>query len=223
MNTPNPKVDAARKWAAEFRPKTGVDYDWVYQLAVARFQRLKDANKNLDDKAASIATAIGGGTGIFTLGSIAALTSGTVNPWVVGFALISVILAVGALCVSIGVRKTKGFPNSPEITYAAQCVQELSDQGNPKAALIGAWHVACEETTPILDKKADRLDLAFRLFAWAIAALILPIAAGVIIHAIKDSEKKEPTDIRIYSPVEIRRGSAAHAALAVGLHGGVFT
>jgi hypothetical protein len=173
-------TQAAIDWAMNFRPSKDDDYAWVYDLAVMRYQRLYEGTKRLDDKAAAIITAIGGSTGIFTLGSLAALGTNTVNPWVVVAALPTIMMAILSVAAAVRVRMGMLSVLTPNIPYAATCVQDLQAEGNPKAAVIGSWHIACEVSLQSHAAKLSRLDQAHRWFLGAMIGLLLPIGVGVL-------------------------------------------
>lgn len=173
--------EEALKFASSFSPDKDADFDWVYDLAKEQHKIYFDTAKNLDDKASSIVTALGGATGIFTLGSIAALGSDKVTPWIVLSAIPCVLSTITSLYFAVLVRTPKEM-EFPCPMDAARFVIDLKENGNPKAAFIGSWVLSSQTIYDSTFKKSKYLKQSMIWFLIAIAFLVLPMIVGIIVH-----------------------------------------
>lgn len=196
---------AAKALKEEFTPKEGVDYRWVVEFARRRHEYFEKSAESLDNKAASIIGYLGGGTGLFTLGSVAAIGSGNANPWIVLLAFPSVLLAGLALYFASKVRRTSsyGYPKLESAVEYAEHFQppiEDPDQKPTRSGeeeFIGTWHEATELTKCSLARKGRDFDWAMRLFFWAIIALFLPLTAGAVTGFLKQPPSKPVVEFKL--------------------------
>ncbi len=105
-NRPNLEKDEryreAEKFEQEIQPEKEVNYDWVWDYACETHNHIWERCKELDNKANDIIKYLGGGVGLFTVGTIANISSQ--NAWLVVwtipsffFSLASILFAVLAL------------------------------------------------------------------------------------------------------------------------------
>lgn len=180
-----PTAEAAAEWKTGFEPKPEVDYRWVVNFAKSTVDYYEKASADVDSKAASVVGYLGGGTGLFTLGSIAAVASGNAHYAIILCAMPSVIFATISLAFAIGVRLT-GNHGYPKLTSAVKFAEhygpsEKSSAGNGEVDFIGLWHQAATTTAHTVHRKSLLFDRSLKWFAAAVASLLIPLAAGAIV------------------------------------------
>src|SRR4051812_42777079 len=123
-----PGYAEARKFCDEFEPIEGVDYGWVADYAKDRQAMLLAAFKDLDDKAGAIITYLGSGTGLLTLGALAAAGSGALPALVVAI-IPAVVMATASLWQAAEARKTISVAFPPTVATATRYAKEYKDRG----------------------------------------------------------------------------------------------
>ena len=189
----HPDVKKAKDFNGSFEPTDKDSTAWILELAKARFAFRERSYKELDDKAAAITGYLGSGTGIFTLGSLAAIASDKVNPYVVIAAFPSVFFAAWSLWWAIRCRMAM-FIALPNVETA---VTYLSVAKFPEVEFAGQWEWAAAMTVPALDKKARYLNNSLRCFFWSIVAIALPMIAGIIVVLVSKPPAKVPASFVI--------------------------
>jgi hypothetical protein len=181
----------------EFQPLPGLDYGWIVKFAQDEYARLADGFKQLDEKAAAVGSYLGAGTGLLTLGSVAAMASGQVSPWTVVLAAPSILLGLSALIAGVRARLTVRRPTPPPAVRAVAYAEHYHERG--AAAFIGEWHLATVGALDALKLKARRVDLALHIFTAAIAALLIPLAFVVTVK-FNDPKPTTPATIEPAKP-----------------------
>ena len=185
------------KFRVEFEPDPAVDYGWVLKHA----ERVADHDfavyRRLDDKAAAVLGYVGGGAGIFTLGSLAAVASDKVDAVVAAFALPSVIAAALSVGFAARGRWSVDTPGPTSIGGAIKYAHYFG--GRAEAAFLGQWNQASADMKPVLAGKARWVNLATAAFAAAIVLLTLPLVAGIVVRT-RATPSPKPLEVRLVAP-----------------------
>jgi hypothetical protein len=202
-------VQAARDWRKNLHQKRGVDYSWVIEFAKQRHDYLEKSSEQIDAKASTILGYLGGGTGLFTLGSITAFGAGNIRSEVIWFALPSFLLAGISLLLAARVRltKTHGYPRLESAVDHAQYFQEIpapivtgpettlieeKKERDGQVEFLGVWNEATVKTSRSVEIKGRLLDLSIKYFVAAIAALALPLAISLWLGPAKSPVPRIP-------------------------------
>lgn len=188
MNTPqelnaateaNPDASAARRFQQTFTPQIGADYSWVEQYAKQQYETGLKMFADLDAKAASIITALSSATGLFTLGSLAAISSAKVPAGVVAWAAPSLICAVLAIVCAALVRRPRSIFQPPTaetmVSMADQYPTETDTRG--RAMMIPLWNWCFALLREPLDIKAWYIERSTWLTVASVTLLLLPFFA----------------------------------------------
>lgn len=163
-----------------FEPQDGVDYGWVGEYAKAQYAHYAAIFKDLDDKANSIVGYLGGGTSLLTLGTLTAVASGQISPWIIVFALPSIGLALASLFFAALARQANWIVSLPTV-QAACCYSEYAKfAGKGQAAFLGQWHLCITLMRPVVARKAFQVNVATWLFFSTVATLSLPLIVVLV-------------------------------------------
>lgn len=188
---------------ATFVPVEGYDYGWVVKLAKERYDSTRVDFKNIDDKAAHLMTYLGSGTGIVLAASLAGVTAGQVSPWVALLALPAFGAALFSLGMAAHARSPRALHCQPSARNAAQIVADERYKADAEACLIPTWTLAASLNQAEIDAKAGHLSRAtWALFA-ALALLVLPMVAGIVVRFNADPPKPPaPTEYHFIPPAK---------------------
>lgn len=171
-----PALLDAVAFRSEFRPDPETDYDWLLEYAKDRFEETVGIYNALDAKAATVLTHLGSGTGLLTLGTVAAVSSGSVTAVVGLTAVVPFLVASAALWFAVRARRS--FPHVWPPSAREQ-VRHATQSKTAKVETIADF----DQTTEYLSHRAaDRsrsLNHALRLMAYAVFALAAPLAVAV--------------------------------------------
>jgi hypothetical protein len=167
---------AAQRFKETFTPQAGVDYRWVVEHAKATFEHLNRVRAVLDDKANDIIKYVGGGTGLFTLGALASITTrdAYLVAWALpamGFAFLSVLLAAAA-------RKPSAALGPPDISGATDYAHTYKTRA--EAYFLGQWEPICTACRLANARKAAFVTWATRCYVGALGLLFLPVVVGFL-------------------------------------------
>lgn len=185
-----PVADAFRR---SFDPEAGVEYDWVYDYAVARYAATLLHFKELDDKALAIITYIGSGMGIFTLGALAAVANAKLPQAATASAIPSIICAFLALWYAKLARKTVNAPTVPTVRDTVIVAEAYRTKDRAKAAFLPKFNMSMELFRDLFEQKGRQIDIAMNWTLAAVGCLILPVVATLIANAISSS----PTSVTL--------------------------
>jgi hypothetical protein len=193
----DPKVVAAIEWRKTAAFRHGVNYAWAVKLAKDLHDYYEKSAKEIDDKAASVVGYLGGGTGLFTLGSVAAVGSGNAHWSVVVAALPSFLAAGLALHLAACVRRTHEFsiPSASSAVAYANFDEFIPPHtegktGNGEVEFMGQWHEAAAKVGAIVERKGALFDRSLRVFVIAVFSLILPLFTGIVVSIMKPTPVK---------------------------------
>jgi hypothetical protein len=122
---------------------------------------------------------LGGGAGIFALGSVAGLAANQLIVWVALFGLPSLFLAGLALVFAALARRPFVAAYPPSAAGALERAKLMPTAGEAEASLISVWHLATSLLQYATNKKAGWVVSATWMFVAAVACLILPVAAAL--------------------------------------------
>lgn len=187
-------VAEATRFCNEFKPEPGVDYGWVLARAKEQYALAETTFKALDDKASSIVTYLGSGTGALALAWTAAVTSNNVLPGVGACAFPAFCAAFWAVKKAMYARSPRGCAYPPSGKEAARRADYYHDAAAKEAeySTVGQWHYAAAVMQWAADKKADAVNEAALYLTWAVGLLSLPLVASVVARFL-DPAKAPPT------------------------------
>jgi hypothetical protein len=163
--------------------RPGTEYGWIVDHAKALHA---DADKDfdaLDGKAASIITNLGGGAGLLTITSLAALASGQVDRIIIFAALPAFVLSLAAVFFGLWARRPAWLASAPTVERAVEQAHHYDSTEEAKGALLGQWHLAIEVLRAVVHRKAKWVQWATWTSFFAVCALIVPlIVALCLLH-----------------------------------------
>jgi hypothetical protein len=176
-----PEVKAAWDFMAAFEPKDGVEYGELADYAKARYEDGRKLFDQLDTKAGTILTYLGAGAGLFTLGSLAAVSSAKVPVMLVGLAIPAMVCALVAVTLAaLGRRPLDVFPLPAPVKMLPLAEHHKTD-AKFKAVLIPHWqlHTALLRQTVI--DKAWYVSGATGFLIASLGLLLLPLLASLCV------------------------------------------
>src|SRR5207302_1506531 len=132
-----PEYQEAVKFREEFKPKEGIEYDWVCQYAGESYRWLHETFSSLDEKADSVVKHLTSGTGLLALGAIGLISQSTDNAWIAGMALPAFGCALTSVFLAIQARKPTPTTSPPTVEGAVKYAHEYGD--NAEASFLGQW------------------------------------------------------------------------------------
>lgn len=195
----NPAILAAVEFREAFRPLIDsdgkpLDYEWVVKYAEWQFDQTLKIYNDLDTKATSILTHLGSGTGVLTLGTVAAVSGGAVSPWVGLAAVVPFGFAVVALLFAVAARRTNLHSWPPTIAGLTRYA-EASREGRP--ALLGYLAVPVEVMDTHGTTRANLINRALSFMVAAVIALLLPLGVAVGLKLKDEAARTDPPKIEL--------------------------
>lgn len=183
----NPQARDAKIAADNFRPRAGVDYEWVSKYAQARYAESSAALKELDDKAGAVAGYVASGAGLLTLGSLAALSSPQIHPLAILFTLPSLACAILSVRAALKARETTTIYPPPSVPAAAELAHHYELQpGSAEGVFAFQWYLCAVLMRPAILRKAERVDAAIWNLLASLVFLTLPVVVSLIFRLIGD-------------------------------------
>ena len=174
-----------REFSDRFVPRPGTDYDWVYAYAKDRFAQTLAAFKDLEDKAASTITYLGGGTGLVSLGAVLSFSEGKISPVTVAACFVPLVLAGVSLVLATISRWTAEVHYPPSIRDAVKFAEHAATATDARAMLAVVIHEGDAATMATLSEKARLVEWSLRCKTAAIAAMLLPVLFAVFFPAVR--------------------------------------
>lgn len=171
-------IEQAFVFSRTFIPKLGVDYSWV----VDRVEEQREFHfRNLDAidaKATAIANFLAGGTGLFTLGSLAVLATASIPSLVILAVLPAAFAALAALVLATIARLPRGVLPIPTMADAARYA--VADYDN--AALAAAAFATQINLSVAVLKRHIRVKSWYVYWAsWAMLASVVFLLVPLVV------------------------------------------
>jgi len=166
----------ADRYAKEFTPKDGVDYEWVTEYAKEHYGRIDKGVDNLEQKADSIINYLGAYTGLLSLASIYSVSA--VHWSVAVSALPTFVLSVAAMKEAASARSPIDKPIPPDVLNAIEFAEAYGSDA--QATFIPRFGAASKGMKAVNGEKARLVNNATKLMILAFAALALPIIAAAV-------------------------------------------
>lgn len=176
-----PEVRGAVEFGMTFEPQEGIDYSWLADYAKKRYEFFLKVFDDLDAKASSLITSGGSGTGILTAGTIAIVTTTTINIWIVLFALPAALCAFISLFYSIRARAIVAIYSPQRVNAVVDRVHfDHPASEKAQAYLIPQWHLCTAVLRPVISAKGKLVEDATWFFAWAVVLLAVPLLISIV-------------------------------------------
>ena len=167
----------ASEFKRTFDPLPDVDYGWVVAQAKEQLDDTVKIGRVLDDKATAIITFLGSGTGLLTVGLIAALADGKVNPWVTLCVLPAVICATVAVAFAVVARSPRNVYRPPDVRSAIRYAEFFPKTG--AAAFLAQVHYAICLLDVSTGRKARLVGMASWGLVVSLGLLLLPLTVMI--------------------------------------------
>ena len=187
------KYEEAKRFRQEFMPEENLDYDWVFEYAKEKYDKMLKNLEQLDDKADALIKYLGGGTAFVAFGAI--VGAGRGNALAILLMAPSVMLALWAIAYAIRPRLPTPTPVPPKVDEAVSYAEAFRDRG--KYYFIGQWHETCQLLGSIITAKAARIIIASKYYYRALLFLLLPVLIWPICKLL---EQTEPIRLEVNSP-----------------------
>jgi len=171
----NPRAHRARQFAREFVPREGVDYTWVEQYAREQYVAFRSVWDVLDNKATTIITTLTSATGLFTLGTIAVVTTAKVPVDVVEWALPTILAAIAAIILAAWSRRPVDIFPPPDPEQMVRMAHDFPGGCEGRALMIPQWFWLTELLRGPLAAKARYVAWATWLMIASLVGLLLPL------------------------------------------------
>lgn len=170
-------LEAAR-FVEDFDPDPDVEYGWVFEYANKRWDEQLAIYQKLEDKASSVITWVGGGTGLFAVGVVSSVSEGKLVGWPallilipLAVALVSVVFAIIARCAT-------------EMNYWLPAVQDATEWAGfskkGQTRRLVEWNLAIAYLKKKSRERATRINVSLWLAFSAVASLTVPLVAAVV-------------------------------------------
>src|SRR5208337_1808625 len=146
----------AEKFKQEIQPEKEVNYDWVWDYACETHNHIWERYKELDNKANDIIKYLGGGVGLFTVGTIANISSQ--NVWLVVCAIPSFLVSLASIFFAVLALQPNPVKLPPTVESAYNYANDYKETG--KATFLGQWHLVITGMDVAAKLKSDRVLVA---------------------------------------------------------------
>jgi hypothetical protein len=172
-------VKAAEAFCSGFEPRPDVDYTWAAEFAEKRYAEADRDFEYADSKAASLVVHLGSGAGLLGVVGLAGLATGRAGAAIVLAGFPSFSLAVAALWFALRARQPATGAAPPTVASAVGYAEYFTKPKVGCGGLLGQWHMATEVMRAATTSKARLIRRATLLTFAAVAALTLPLIAGI--------------------------------------------
>jgi hypothetical protein len=168
----------ARKFKDEIRAGDEVEYGWVWNYAKDLWAHRTKVNEILDNKADAIIRYVGGGAGLFLLGSL--LNLNKENAFFMAWSLPAAITAVVSLVFATLARLPSAKASLPHVASAVEFANHYKLTKHAKCAFLGQFHLSLEILRLSCNCKSRYLKWSTWFYVGALAALSIPLGIGVV-------------------------------------------